>query len=358
MRIRCGLFIMTLLLAACGGGGGGGGTTGVTVPPPVATSSPGGPDSQTVQRGDAQAALAGVEAYENDASGGNNVLTVRRILARSDVRFTLAHLRRATSVSSGCENGQDETVSSVSGNTASITIEIYYDANCTTLESELVWTATESATASGDVLTGPATYTAYASNGTTVSETASAQVTLYTSGSGENATTTGVGILFTNIEQGGASIGSAGVACLLATEVCSIAAVSSASTGSTGVVVTGAASVSSMSMQFSTYAGSSLTIAQATFPDWTITPASDLTGSDTITGGASSGGGFTLTLTDSTNDVTVAVTGTAAGTVSGTLTQTGSTTALATFTIDSSGDGTLTYAGGTQVSIEDYIVQS
>lgn len=348
---------MSLLLAACGGGGGGG-TTGVTVPPPTSTSSPGGSTSQSVQRSDVQAALAGVEAYENDASGGNTVLTVRRMLAHADVKSMLAHLRRETSQSSGCQGGEEETVASGSGDTAVLTIEIFYDSNCATLESELVWTASETASSSGSTLTGPATLTEYASNGTTVTETASAQVTMYANSAQD---VTGIAILFTSIDKGGVPIGSAGVACALTTDICSIAAVSDTSTGSVGAIATvSSSSTASVAMQLSTYAGAenALTIAQATFPDWTITPASDLTSSDTISGGASSGGGFTLTLTDSTNDVTVAVTGTAAGSTSGTLTQTGSTTALATFTIDSSGDGTLTYAGGTQVSIEDYIVQS
>ena len=64
-----------------------------------------------------------------------------------------------------------------------------------------------------------------------------------------------------------------------------------------------------------------------------------------------------LTLTDSANGGSYAIAGSAAGSVTGSLTANGSATALANFSIDANGNGTLTYANGTTAQIVDYIVE-
>jgi hypothetical protein len=103
-------------------------------------------------------------------------------------------------------------------------------------------------------------------------------------------------------------------------------------------------------------AENALSIAQGTFPNWTISPASDQTASVSLTGAATSTG-FTLTLTDNTNGGTFAITGSNSGAVTGTLTNNSTSATVATFTVNGQGNGTLTYGNGTQVQIVDYVVQ-
>jgi hypothetical protein len=125
-----------------------------------------------------------------------------------------------------------------------------------------------------------------------------------------------------------------------------------------GAVANVTVSGTSVDMKISQYAGSSLTIATATFPDWTITPSSSLTQSVSISGSAAASG-YTLALTDSANDGTYTIDGnTSTGNVTGTLVQTGSSTTYASFAVDSAGNGTVTYANGSTENIVDYIIQS
>jgi hypothetical protein len=344
-------------LAACGGGGGGSssGASGVYNPVPSPSSSAGANLSQTsVERTDAQGALAGVQTYEEIAGGGSiSTLTARRamhsMLAKLNPKALIGQPRRPATCNDG--SGVNETVTATT-----ITIEQYYDDECTEPEAEIVWTYTQL----GDEVTGPATFTEYSVSGATT-ETANAQITFEYNGSDQLV---GFAFLLSNIVDQGTQLGSTGVACIdMTSEDCDVASIANAAPldAEDGVVVSAAVTNTStlaVTMQISTYQGAenALTIVQGVLPNWTITPASDLTQSLSISG-SSSASGFTLTLTDNTNGGSFAIIGTAGG-ATGTLTNTATGATVASFSVNAQGNGTLTYGNGSTASIVDYVVQS
>jgi len=349
--VRNARFVTALIcvgaLAACGGGGGGGGGSVTPQATPQTNIS-----QQSVQRSDAQSALAGVQAYEEYAGGGSistltAVRAVHTMLAKVNPKTLLTSAPRHVLACNGA--GVNE---SVSGNT--ITIQDYYNADCTGLEAQIVWTVT----VSGDTYSGPAQFTEYSESGTQTGS-ASVQITFVFNSAGTELT--GFSFLLSNVVENGTAIsGQIGLACSAgASTTCGIAAVANVTAIDLedGASVTASGSASSVSMQIASYQGAenSLSIAAATIPNWTISPSSDLISSVSIAGQAT-GTGFTLTLTDSTNGGTFAMTGSSTG-VTGTLTNNSTGATVATFTVNSQGNGTLTYSNGTQVSIVDYIVQ-
>jgi hypothetical protein len=347
---RClALFSIVASLVACGGGGGGG-----TIPSgPAATATPNASlAQQSVQRGDAQATLSGVQTYEElEGSGSAGVLasvrTARAMLAKTHARALLA----SRHIAATCESGEEETIS---GDT--ITVEEFYDSGCTEPEATIVWTASQD----GYDLTGPATFTTYSTSGA-VTETAQMTITFYYNSAD---VLTGIALLFSSIVENGVQLGQLGVACTESSTnatSCGLASVSNvgALNVEDGASVTATVSSSeAVSMQIAEYQGAqnTLSISQGTLPSWTISPASDQTASYSLSG-QPSGSGFTLTLTDVTNGGTFAVTGSAGGTITGTLTSNASGATEASFTVNALGSGTLTYGSGTQVTITDFVVQ-
>ena len=342
-------------LAACGGGGGGGGGTGVTVPPPVPTNL----SETSVQRNDAQSALSGVQAYEEYAGGGSiSTLTAVRVvhtmLAKLPARALVSGSRHVMTCTSS-EPNEDYSAVPGANNTEIVTIEDFYDPNCTLPEAKIVWTAS----ASGNNLTGPATFTQYSQSSGAVTSTADVQITFILNSA--DTAITGFSFLLSNVVDNGTAIsGEIGLACNAGTATtCDIAVVANvaALSAEDGSSVSATATTSSISMQISDYEGAenSLSIAQGTFPAWVISPSADLVASVSIAGQATSSG-FSLSLTDSTNGGTFAITGTSSG-VTGTLTNNATGATVASFTVDDQGNGTLTYSNNSQVSIVDYIVQ-
>jgi hypothetical protein len=335
-------------LAACGGGGSGGTTL------PQATPTPATNLSQTsVQRSDAQSALAGVQAYE-EYNGGGSISTLTSVRA---VHTMLARINPRHPMTCATSPGLSETVVSTGSNTATITIENYYDSACTQLEAEIVWNVT----ISGETFSGPAQFTEFSQSGTQTGS-ANVQITFVFNNAGTELT--GFSFLMSNVVQNSTAIsGEIGLACSAGatsgSATCGIAAVANVSALNLedGVSVTASASSSSLSMQALDYQGpeNALSIAAGTIPNWTISPSSDLVSSVSISG-QTTASGFTLTLTDSTNGGTFAIVGSSSG-VTGTLTDNSTGGTDATFTVNAQGNGTLTYSNGTQVSIVDYLVQ-
>ena len=342
-------YALVASLAACGGGG------GVVGPPqPQATPTPAtNLGQQAVQRSDAQSALSGVQAYEEYAGGGSiSTLTAVRAMHRALAKVNPRH-------AATCDGGETSTTVTNSNDTVTETITDYYNVNCTgQAQDQIVWTVSEP---NSSTLTGPATFIQWSQTGQ-VTSTANATITFYIANGG--ATITGFSFLLTNVVQDGTTLGDVGLACSVnasgASTACGIAAVANVPSinAMDGASVSLAEGASSVSMQIAAYQGAqnALTIAQGTFPGWTISPSSDQTASVSIAGQAT-GTGFTLTLTDSTNGGTFAITGTSSGTVTGTLTNNSTSATVATFTVNSAGNGTLTYSNGTQVQIVDYVVQ-
>jgi len=355
--------LFVFALAACGGGGSSGGSF---VGSPAQSTPSGNIAQESVQRTDAQSALAGVQAFQEYEGGGSvSTLDARRALYVLLKKVTAPMLApRGAPHAFACEDGLEESSVDNSNGSVTITIEDFYDVACTQPQAEIVWTATETQSGSQTVISGPASFSAYAEgNPTTPTETASVQITFYET----DSELTGFSYLLSDIVQNGTPVsGEAGLACNAASSsstACGIAAVANvaaldAEDGASVNATISTASSLTVNMSIAAYQGveNALSIAQSTFPAWTISPAADLTDSVTISGSASASG-FTLTLTDSTYGGTFAITGSSSGTVTGTLTDNANGATEATFTIDSSGNGTLTYANDTTVSVVDYTVQ-
>ena len=354
-------YALVLSLTACGGGGGGGGSAsggGGSVTPPQQTNI----SQQSTQRADVQSGLGGIQAYESFEGGGSltNFAATRALSAavRREGRAVLTSPRRDGA--SGCDDGVVSTAVPNSNDTVvTLTVSVYYDAACNNIESTLVWAASEP---SSTELTGPATLTEYSTTGT-VTETANATITFYLSGQD----LTGISILESSIVANGVSLGQAGVACNVASTTafsCGVAAVTNIAASSledgANVSLSGSETGSqlSLNMQVSAYQGAlnGLSVAVATFPDWTISPSSDLLNTLAISGSGSPTS-VTLTLTDSANDATLSMTGSPGGTITGTLTNNATGASVATFTINAQGSGTVTYGNGSTASIVDYMVQ-
>jgi hypothetical protein len=356
MRVRLSFtaVVALLVLAACGGGGSSS-PGSVSVPPPVND----GVTQQSVQRADSQDALVGVEGYQEFTTGGESALavgpTMHRLVRKIGARSLLGRRDTSTGCEAGSSGGGVEITTTQTGaDTETVTIQEYYDAACTELESTLNWTATISSSATGYTIAGPATFSEYAEGSSTVTESANAQIAFYENSS---ETLTGISILLTGITIDGNSAGSLGVACTeTGATACGLAMVTSGNS-EVGALASMTLSGSSVSMQISQYAGSSLTIAPATLPDWTISPASDQTQSVSISGSAS-GSGFTLTMTDSQNGGTYTIDGSSSGTVTGTLVVTGTSTTEASFTLNAAGNGTVTFSNGTTANVVDYVIES
>ncbi len=355
--------VCTGALAACGGGGGGGGSTsgggGGGITPPQQTNI----SQQSTQRADVQSGLGGIQAYESFEGGGSltNFIATRALSAavRREGRGLLASLRRDGAA--GCSDGVVTTEVPNSNNTVvTVTVSVYYDAACNNIESTLVWEASEP---SSTELSGPATLTEYSTTGA-VTETANATIVFYVNSQDQ---VTGISILESSISANGVSLGQAGVACNTPSVTafsCGVAAVANVAASSledgANVSLSGSqtGSQTTVNMQVSAYQGglNALSVAVATFPDWTITPASDLLNTLAISGSGSPTS-VTLTLTDSANDATLSMTGSVGGTITGTLTNNATGATVATFTVNAQGSGTVTYSNGSTASIVDYLVQ-
>jgi len=352
--------VLCTLLAACGGSGGGGGSS-IIVPPP--TNPPGGGMAQqSVQREDAQSGISGVQTARSvtgsPTSTYSKVRALRELVAREGRdAFFGPHARYGIGP---CSNGQETSTTAGANNTAILEVDSFYDTLCTKIESKLVWTASQS----GNNLTGPATSTQYSNSGA-ITEIDTMSITFYLNSSQQ---LTGFSLLLTSIVQNGVQVGEAGVACTVAstnTISCGVADANNVASGEVGANVSATvttasnSSNTSMSMQVSAYqasAANALSIAAATLPFWTVSPAADQTQSVSISGSTTSTT-ISLTVTDSTNGGSLAISGSTSGSVTGTMTRTDTDATVATFTLDAFGNGTLTYGNGTQVQIVNYAVQ-
>ena len=356
---RIAAYALVVLLTACGGGGGSASGGGVSVTPPQQTNI----SQQSTQRADVQSGLGGIQAYESFEGGGSltTFVATRALSAavKREGRAVLTSLRRDGA--SGCDDGVVTTEVPNSNDTVvTLTVSVYYDAACNDIESTLVWAA--SATSSTEI-SGPAMLTNYSTTGA-VTETANATIAFYINGQDQ---LTGISILESSTAANGVSLGQAGVACNVASTTafsCGVAAVANITASSledgANVSLSGSetGSQASVNMQVSAYQGApnALSVAVATFPDWTISPSSDLLNTLAISGSGSATS-VTLTLTDSANDATLSMTGSVGGTIAGTLTNNATGATVATFTVNAQGSGTVTYGNGSTASIVDYIVQ-
>lgn len=338
---------LAVLLSACGGGGSSSDTTGGTNPVPTTpkTSAP----TKTSERSDAQNAISAYYASTQFSTSGAAALSASR---HAMAYFGTAPSRRRDG-STACSNNTITTTTTTSATSATITVDQYYDASCTTLKNELVWNLA----LSGTTGSGAFTDTAY---GTTGSQTAYLAGTLTMT---FNSAITGVVALTMDVttvatSQTAASTGQIGIACSLVTPIsCGTAAVAdlAGAQQGTNVSITATQSGSTVDMQLSAQAytaSSGMSLAEATFPNWTITggtQVASLSGSLDV-----SSTSVTANLTDAQYGTTVTLTAGTGGGLSGTIAS-GSATE-ATFTVDGNGNGTISYSDGSTATISGWLI--
>lgn len=372
-------------LSACGGGGGSSPSTGSLTPggagaTPTPTPAPVSIQTVSVQRSDATQALtsySGVSAVATFGGvGGASALSVRRAIDSAAARVTEGYrqgYRAPQSTSprqtqgvtySACANGIESAQVNVSTSEIQVYTRVFYDAACTSLYEDMFIDVTASSNTSANA-TGTTTY--YTASGT-VYDYETLVLTLTGIGTGSGT--------FSLIAKDAPSVNappraSLGVACSVASTslgcgfgaTISLAALSQdvgATLGfNTSASVTNGDVIVPVSGSASAYTGTlgSLTLAQGTFPNFTISGGSlantgtfNGTFTFTSTGILVSG---SLALTDAAADGTVTVTssGTPATSVNGTIKRTSTGQVVATFTTDAAGNGTITYGNGTTAQI-------
>lgn len=357
------LFIATLCVSACGGGGG-----SSPVSTPIATPTVAAIQSIATQRYIASETLR-VIGNAAQASRGivvdqNSIQTAARAVmagARGGTaRITKGIRERSAFTYSSCSRGVESAVIAVSATEKQLSIRWFYDTACIQLarDSYSDILATSSTTAS---ITGTVTYRSL--DGTIVDYQTIAATT------GGSA---GTMVLASDAPSStSANVASAGVSCTAPNPSISCTAADvthlSALVQDVGATLNFTLSpisrlgapwvTSSIVGRVSSYTApaGTLSLAMAT-ENWVIVGAPSNGGaifSGTVTDSLFDGA-FTansLTLADAAADATVTVSAT-----SGTILQTDTGKSVATFTLDTSGNGTLTYSNGTTAKIVNWIV--
>jgi hypothetical protein len=367
-------------LAACGGGGGGGGSVtpaGPATPTPTPTAAP--IQAAGVQRADAAQALTSYNGTQQIAiygggAGGSSIASLRRAIDASAARVTSGYRRGfrtvlgagtravASVTYSACSSGVESATNIVSPTEEQVYTRLFYDAACTKLYQDtfldVVATSVASASATG-------TATVYDTSGTAYDYKTIA-LTIGGIGSGTGGT---ISVIADDAPNATApKSATIGVACSLASTslACGIGAVAresaisqdlgatvgiaatatTASTGAVTVPVSGSAA---------SYTGAlgSLTLAQATFPNFivsggTTADSGTFQGTFTYTStGVLVSGSFKLSDASADGTVTVTSVGTPATGVNGVITRTSTGQTVATFSVDINGNGTIAYSNGT-----------
>jgi hypothetical protein len=360
MRLWLSLFAVLLVTASCGGGGGGGGGSSAA-PAAQSTASPLSQNT-TVQRALVQQGLTSTsDSAEIAQFAGGSASTL------SVVRRALSERRSAGSVS-GCSNGTVETIGA--GNPSAITIDTYYDPGCTSVWWVGQFEFNETSSSSG-TLTG--SYTYYTAAGTVYEYVSPVTVTLGGIGTSTEFFSVGAGIATSPTVGPTVSFG---VGCNLtsAADSCSFATAAhlAATSLDQGESATVSASLSGTTQTVIVLSGSgsaytaplnALSVIAQGQSGWAVSGAApsvsvNLSGSISY-GGTGALAAETLTVSDSADDATVAMTFNAASQlIAGTVTQTGSGTVVATFSVSPAGTGTVTYGNGTTAQIVNWVVQS
>jgi hypothetical protein len=328
----------------------------MTGPPAVQTPGPSPtPISQMVVRSDVQTTFVSVASTADliTLAGGSST-------TENFGRHVVAAMHHRTIASMGsCVDSEIQTTTYPSATSATVTDQYFYDAACTEPWKTItatVNTATGTATGSETVYSLSGAVTEYLTLALMVSEVGSTEnvtieVTLAANTTATPTSSVGISCSLTGAT---AKCGSAAVETLTSVQTMLGAALtfsgtlSAAAGGNESVALTETASA---------YSGATgtLSIAQGAGTAWSIVGGSLL---DTLnvsgTGTYSSSGtvvALSLGASDAANGDSITMTGSASG-ITGTVTQNG--TALATFTLDGSGNGTISYANGTTETVTGY----
>ena len=378
------LFLTIVLFTACGRGGGGGSSpvTTPSTPAPAPTAAP--IATVSTQRSVASETLS-VAGLSSSAFGlGTSVTSVASIgrSVRVVARTAMSGWHEGASrVPQGTRSATAITYSACSAETESATVPVtvneyqlylrtFYDDACTLLNADasldIIANSQSNASLSGSIV--------YTSRSRTIYDYQTLALTLTTTGTSTgtftlsetdapsatatNRSSTGVSCIFTatSISCGGADVSHAtslnnDFGAALSFTVSSVTAKSAVSPIT--VPISGSAS---------SYGGAlgSLNIQSATIPNWSVSGASP-TDNATFNGTfvyTPSGalGGASLTLTDASADATVTMATATNGSITATIAQTDTGKTAATFTVDSSGNGTITYGNGTTAQIVNWSV--
>lgn len=375
-RVSC--LLLVLSLAACGGGGGGGATSAT---PPTTTQPQAKVQQVPTQRALAQQALqtqvSANESVQMAGTGGSTPLSFHRALMASAQRVTAAWragarttMRAAGKLSvtySACANSSESATVVVSSSEEQIYQRNFYDTACTELHQDMFL----------DVIASSAS--AATANGTETDYTASGAVSGYLTLSiqlaGIGTTSPEISLQLSEAPNATAQqTASVGISCGVGSTAvnCGLGAFDRVQSLSQdeGVTMTFGASASSSSTAItvpisgsaSGYTGAldTLTLAQGTFPSWTV-------GGGTLVDSVSFNGQFTfasttgltqsasLSMSDVSDDGTVSLS-TNGTTISGVIKQTSTGATVAKFNVDLYGNGTITYSNGTTAQIGNWSV--
>lgn len=359
------LSVALFLLCACGGGGGGGSSASNT-----GFNSPSGIQQFSVQRGLVQQSLALISATSVlNGGGGLGPGFTNLIFSKTRRGAPAAHRLQVGT----CNNGFESSSTTISATSSSVTAEYFYDAACT--EPQSLGQFTISTTGStGFSLTGNVTLYTIAGvvdgyNTVSISfnvptpdsETYVLQATDATSQSSSP---------FANLAGNCSITGQTGA------QTCSIAVDvhATALNADYGVVESEATSLSNSSLTTfietftgtgSAYVGAlnATNVVQQGSSGWAITGgasvgSANLSGTYTVTS-TSFVQNVAFTINDNVNGGTVTVTyNPTSQAYSGTLTANSGGGTLATFTVDATGSGTVTYSNGMSSTVSDGVITS
>jgi hypothetical protein len=290
--------------------------------------------------------------------------------------FVLSTARRAIAAhrsrtDSSCVGGEEYSTTTVSTTVSSITVEIFYDAACTEPESLGQFTVTENSATSATISGSDTLYTMAGTIDGYNTLTLSLSVP---SALGPITVTDQVSEASSPSSQPFANIGSTCSINSNGNETCSIAVAdhSAALNADNAVVENVTETVTEVPSLSETIAGNgsaylgalnSIGITQQGTATWTVTGGSKVdsatlsatygyTGSTLVNNAA-------LTISDSANGGVVSVMFNASSqTYEGTLTQGSSGATLATFSVDPTGSGTITYSNGATGTISNGVITS
>jgi hypothetical protein len=326
-------------------------------PPPVPT--------QQSERADAQQALSAYQAASQvGESGGPSALSAaRRPETISAVRRTL--LRRESSTTTPCTNGVITTTNQTSPTTAVITVDSYYDPTCTTLWAQLTWNVT----AGGTTAAGPFSYDDYAKTGAQEGYT-SGTLSITFNSALTAATAFSVDMNDIATSPTSPSYGQVELACGQTSSLnCGFAVIADTAGGSeqganmtmgAGITMHPAGSYSvtvNVNAQAYTSGANGMSISPGTFPAWTIsggTLENSVAGTlSVLYSGTSTPNSLSASFTDAQYDTKVTLAASNGG-LTGTISR--ESASLAAFSVDVSGNGTITYGNGTTGQIRDWLV--
>lgn len=358
-RLTC--LTLVLLLAGCGGGGSSSGSTQAV---PVPTTTPVVTPSVAIQRALVQQSLSatqqGGQIAQYGSSSGTTLSLVRRAMSGE----------RATKSTSICSNDTISTITQgASANVVVLVIDTYYDAMCTKLQTTLNLTLTQTSLTAA---TAVGNSTLYSTTGAVIEYD---QLALTLTGVGSTTSTVSIRDDLAP-SQGAAPIANLGIGCSVASasDTCSLAAAlhlvslgsdqaAAATVGGTVAFAGGLATVAiSGSGTDSTGALNSTNVA-ANGPYLWSTTGGTLVDSAAIAGtlsytAAGLVAGGTLSVSDTLDNAaaTAAYTPTS-GLILGTVSSISPAKPIATFSVNTLGSGTVTYANGTTATITNWTVQ-